>query len=570
MSLDEELLSAYLDGELSADERLRVEHSLAESPASRQLLDELRSIRTSLQRIPRARLGHDFADQVLREAEKEVLSVTAGADGDALESDRERPNVVSPIARVEMAEEPGRISWRRLRRPVIWASLTLAAGLLIMFVDRDRRPNPGREVAMAGREGKEIEVQWRDGTTRDGTTRDGTTRDGTTREGAEIGAPAEPALHDSLEPSSAAQPRPENLARRYGRSESTPAGAAPPPAGAPTKAPYNPPPPSAAVGGRAMAPAVGKPAQTDSDEKASRPLMEEKLDSNAGLAGVELKLLAAENNTLLVWCDVAPGTNYSESFREMLAGQNIRWEAEAEVTQKETPLGLKAKGAEESPAGKPPAESERDVQLDRRGRQKRLAEAEQAVLDTNNEVVLVEAAQPQIEAVLAAIGDAASVFVNVDVEAPPEAPGKERQLEWFARKQVGTEKLGDLAQKATKESKKREEPLNERGGKSAAGQADQGQSAAGTARRLTVRAAQASDETPEDEVRKDEPESLSTRANEGRDVKAQKAAEPPVAFGLGMPSRQAADNGRFQVLFVLHPVESAGTAGDAKPSDDKD
>ena len=40
---DTELLSAYLDGELTADEQVRVEQILAASAEARQLLEELRA-----------------------------------------------------------------------------------------------------------------------------------------------------------------------------------------------------------------------------------------------------------------------------------------------------------------------------------------------------------------------------------------------------------------------------------------------------------------------------------------------------------------------------------------------
>ncbi len=44
-STDDELLSAYLDGELSGEELLRAERLLAERPECRQLVDELRNRR---------------------------------------------------------------------------------------------------------------------------------------------------------------------------------------------------------------------------------------------------------------------------------------------------------------------------------------------------------------------------------------------------------------------------------------------------------------------------------------------------------------------------------------------
>ncbi|HWB11720.1 MAG TPA: zf-HC2 domain-containing protein [Pirellulales bacterium] len=549
---DEELLSAYLDGELSAEERSRVEQFLAESPEGRQVLDELRSIQTSLQRIPRARLGHDFADQVLRQAEKELLSVVPGSEGHALESDAAKPNVVLPVEHADAAKQAGRPSWERLRRPVIWASLTLAAGLLIMFLDRDVGPKLGRQVAMAPGTGQDRQDQKR---------ADAAAEE---RERAEFGAPP-PALHDSVELPLAESAEAKSRGDDYGRSESAPAGAAGL-SGTALKAPEHHPPPSAVAGSRA--PAVGKPSQPDSGMEANRSLVEEKLEPKggnaAGLAGVKLEVLGADESTLVVWCDVAPGTNYSESFRQLLAGQNIRWESEEEVPEAEKEMPELA--AKTEPTGKLLGESERDARLGRLGGLKRLAEAEQAVFDTNNEVVLVEAAQPQIEAVLAAIDAAAGVFVNVDVETPPDASKQQQQLERFARRHVSPEKLGELADDATERSKKRDDSL-ERGAAKPGG--PDSQSTAGKARRLTVRAAPAPEETVGDEARKDEPEGRA-RANDSREEDMKKPTEPPRSFGLDMLGDKKADKGRVQVLFVLHPVDSAAAPGDATPPDDND
>ena len=78
---NDERISAYLDGELSADEQTRFEERLAESAELRQLVEELRALRGSLDLLPRHRLEADFADHVLRRAEREVLTAGDGASG---------------------------------------------------------------------------------------------------------------------------------------------------------------------------------------------------------------------------------------------------------------------------------------------------------------------------------------------------------------------------------------------------------------------------------------------------------------------------------------------------------
>src|SRR3954468_13762120 len=65
------LLSAYLDGELTAAEKLRVEQLLASSAEARQLVEELSVLRAGLQALPQHRLEASFADRVLQIAELE-------------------------------------------------------------------------------------------------------------------------------------------------------------------------------------------------------------------------------------------------------------------------------------------------------------------------------------------------------------------------------------------------------------------------------------------------------------------------------------------------------------------
>ena len=64
----DEMLSAYLDGELSAAERTAVESHLATCEGDRRLLEELQSLRSELQTLPRAPLPEGFAGRVVEAA----------------------------------------------------------------------------------------------------------------------------------------------------------------------------------------------------------------------------------------------------------------------------------------------------------------------------------------------------------------------------------------------------------------------------------------------------------------------------------------------------------------------
>jgi hypothetical protein len=108
----DELLSAYLDGELAADERAAVEAHLATSEADRRLLEELQSLRGELQSLPQAAVSDGFADRVVRAA------VAAKARGEAQ---------VTPATAVSTSAVPA--SAVAAKRPLRWTYWTAAVAL---------------------------------------------------------------------------------------------------------------------------------------------------------------------------------------------------------------------------------------------------------------------------------------------------------------------------------------------------------------------------------------------------------------------------------------------------------
>jgi hypothetical protein len=118
---ENERLSAYLDGELTAAEQARVEQLLAASPAARQLLDELRTLSTTLQSLPQEKLGEDLGPLVLRLAERRMLTEPPSADAQAQPAKFPLP------------------SWREtLRgmlgpRALLWSGLAVAIAVMLML-----------------------------------------------------------------------------------------------------------------------------------------------------------------------------------------------------------------------------------------------------------------------------------------------------------------------------------------------------------------------------------------------------------------------------------------------------
>ncbi len=136
---DNELLSAYLDGELTAEQQADVERLLAENPAAQQLLDDLRALSSTLQEMPRHTVPEDLSQQVLRRAERKILT--------------EPPTA---------AIEPARPILRRLMNPRVWAypALIVAVALIFMvFLEPPEDGNVLHEVAKAPDSGMELATE---------------------------------------------------------------------------------------------------------------------------------------------------------------------------------------------------------------------------------------------------------------------------------------------------------------------------------------------------------------------------------------------------------------------------
>jgi anti-sigma factor RsiW len=110
----DELLSAYVDGELTDAERAKVEERLASDPAARELVAEMRALSGTLRALPKMTLTEDVRAAVLGQV-------------------RDKRVTTLPTARISP-----------LRR-LIWPALAIAAALVLMFTQEDRQEN--REVA---------------------------------------------------------------------------------------------------------------------------------------------------------------------------------------------------------------------------------------------------------------------------------------------------------------------------------------------------------------------------------------------------------------------------------------
>ena len=141
-----ELLSAYLDGELAADERQRVEQLLAESAECRQVYEELCALRSSLSALPRHKLDEDLGPRVLRIAEQAMLGKASGPGAAAR---REEGTLVESaeggVVRAGGMSAADRKS--RAWRAIVYPVLAVAAAIAFMISSpKDKRE---RHIAQA-------------------------------------------------------------------------------------------------------------------------------------------------------------------------------------------------------------------------------------------------------------------------------------------------------------------------------------------------------------------------------------------------------------------------------------
>lgn len=120
--LADELLSAYLDDELSPAERAAVESRLANDPTAQQMLHQLRSVSQSIQRLPLESVGAEVRGKILQRIEE--LEPSA------------QPKAAADVEPSSAGDVLPKITVFSSRRSWIWASLAVAAGLLIMVLER--------------------------------------------------------------------------------------------------------------------------------------------------------------------------------------------------------------------------------------------------------------------------------------------------------------------------------------------------------------------------------------------------------------------------------------------------
>ncbi|HUT90385.1 MAG TPA: zf-HC2 domain-containing protein [Thermoguttaceae bacterium] len=139
---ENELLSAYLDGELTAEEQAQIERLLAANPEARQLVDELRALSSSVKALPSHKIGRDISEEVLSRAKRQMpAQPTSAQPMPARPGEQETPEAEAPLWRAIV---------RRVARPrnFVWSGVAVAVVVLLMVMKSDTLMEPRGSVAM--------------------------------------------------------------------------------------------------------------------------------------------------------------------------------------------------------------------------------------------------------------------------------------------------------------------------------------------------------------------------------------------------------------------------------------
>ncbi len=129
-NFSDELISAYLDGELAGEDKARVEQVLMDSAEHRRLFDELRTLRESLQSLPKYELNDGFTDRVVQAAQQ-TEGLVAASDDDQESTVDEAP---ATLKFGDTGQEPQTSHPGNWRQALIAVSAVAATLILTVFL----------------------------------------------------------------------------------------------------------------------------------------------------------------------------------------------------------------------------------------------------------------------------------------------------------------------------------------------------------------------------------------------------------------------------------------------------
>lgn len=428
----DEWISAYLDGELSAEEQERVEQLLATDPQARQMLDEWKALSGTLQAMPLRKAGVDLSAAVLRQAERAMLADPARAK--LAVAARPADSVHIEPQRARRPFRPGVRSWA-------WAGLAVAAALLLMVIDRS--PPDVKEVAQ-GRVGVPRDaatLESNEAPARKAPLMKNVADQAAAKKVSGVGADRIAANKTVDERAGKAEEYDGKLAAKQEIARESEAAAradsftardalakgqsdlrrksASPQSEAATAAPAAPGPPAASSARSALAQSPERETDKNGLQNLKQQSLKELLRDRHPAKN---RRAAARDDLLVVRVDVAPDALRSGTFHDILARQEIAWEEEqvrAPAEQADEAL------AEDSQLNEPQAEGEQPAESTPPGEETKRSNAAHRALDSDDasqrdvELVYVEASVAQVERAIADLAAQTDAYLAVTVDPAP-------------------------------------------------------------------------------------------------------------------------------------------------------
>jgi hypothetical protein len=448
--MNEELISAYLDGELTAQEQAQVEHALASDARLRQLHDDLRALRQRLQAMPQQKLGADFAERVLRAA-VERANASDQAVAASVTTPQHEPEVLlkshhGDATVVERAQhEP--LAWRVM----VWSIAGLAAAIAFVLM----LPEPTSRVAEVGKntvvqDNKEGErtSTFTDNLKTTATPSVPAPANGVVAEGkggARDGAHQGTGRYDFANKDKNLKEL--NRADETDKSKETLREGAKQGGGdllqqEPKAAAVRGAVPGASRGGGgagAVAPALDQTKKTSDGERSIHAKSAFAADAvrQSGVVGELDEAAKATDDVLVVRLEVSPEQFKARGIDAVLAKQSIYFnDQNGRALANEKAEGLDKKRAEEKVRDK--TEEQRHAQADRKAENKLVQEAEQLARMGDVDVVYVEASLEQVEAAVAELSDKLGKGVTLGRLAEDHFEDFDRQAPRVRRNAVAT------------------------------------------------------------------------------------------------------------------------------------
>lgn len=135
---ENEQLSAYVDGQLDAQEQAQIEQLLDESPEARRTVEQIRRLRRLMSDMPRIAVGEDIAGAAIAEAERQILSSSTkrSSDDQIVDKTESGESATKPSVKSDPTPASRSVFQRLLtRRGLAWACLVIGVAVTISLFD---------------------------------------------------------------------------------------------------------------------------------------------------------------------------------------------------------------------------------------------------------------------------------------------------------------------------------------------------------------------------------------------------------------------------------------------------